>query len=449
MLNLNFLLRTTPQLTRLSLILLGIFLTPQIVQAQKTDIEIIRHSEQQDRVTLRLKVTETGNDKQKRPNTTLKKEDFQLKVNETFGGKIGKLVAPFNPDQGYSDINFRFKTPREAEQPTAYILVLLDMSGSMKCSTDLTSKEVCDNGVPRGKRKLDAAISALETFIDEAKKRKGNTYISIVPFGYGCRYSPIDDVKKLDDFSNVKLDRTKISNKLDELKKKTPCDATNIYHSLEKSVDFLSESTDEKFYPVYQEGHPEEGEPVEPLPRLSVILLTDGFDTQYRSRNAQQNILNQLKETLQNNQQVTIHTLGYGLTPTQLRQKYGSDTIPEEEKLDVVGLEKISQVTTPNGLSEISGNAQEIAEKLQLFLDSILGEYEISYTHPNPERGRKYQVMVSTNNVDSNAKEYRVTVFGRVVSLPIYVGSLVLTILLGGAWFIPYYLWKQKRKEDS
>ena len=77
MLNLNFLLRTTPQLTRLSFILLGIFLTPQIAQAQKTDIEIIRHSEQQDRVTLRLKVTETGNDKQKRPNTTLKKEDFQ------------------------------------------------------------------------------------------------------------------------------------------------------------------------------------------------------------------------------------------------------------------------------------------------------------------------------------------------------------------------------------
>ena len=448
MLNLNFLFRTTSKLTRLSLILLGIFLTPQIAQAEKTDIEIIRHSEQQDRVTLRLKVTETGTDKQKRPNTNLKKEDFQLKVNETFGGKTGKLVAPLNPDEGYSDINFRFKNPLEAEQPTAYILVLLDMSGSMKCSTDLASKEVCDNEVPKGKRKLDAAISALETFIDEAKKRKGNTYISIVPFGYGCQYSP-DDSEKLDGFSNVKEEAAKITTKLDGLKKKTPCDATNIYHSLEKSVEFLSNSRDERFYPVYKEGHPKEGEPVEPKPRLSVILLTDGFDTQYRSRNAQQNILNQLKDTLQNNQQVTIHTLGYGLTPTQLRQKYGSDPIPEEEYLDVVGLEKISKITTPNGLSEISGNAQEIAEKLQLFLDSILGEYEISYTHPNPERGREYQVIVSTNNVDSNAREYRVTVFGRVVSLPIYVGSLVLIILLGGAWFIPYYLWKQQLKGDS
>ncbi len=447
MLNLNFSSRSAFHLSRFSVILLGILLTPHIAQAQKTDIEILRHSEQQDKVTLRLKVTETGNDDQKRPLTTLKKEDFQLKINEIIDNTIGKLVAPSNSDESYSDIDFHFKNPTEAEQPPAYILVLLDMSGSMKCSTDLTSKTICDNTVPKGERKLDAAISALETFIADASKRKGNTNISIVPFGYGCAYKPIDKLEELDQFFNV--NDAEVSSKLDQLKTYTPCDATNIYHSLEKSVQFLSNSTDERFYPVYEEGHPQEGEPLEPKPRLSVILLTDGFDTQYRSRNAQQQILKELTDTLKDNQQLTIHTLGYGLTRTQLRQKYGRAAIPETEFLDVAGLEKISQVTTSNGLSEISGDANEIAEKLKIFLDAILGEYEISYIHPQPERGREYQVIASTNNVDSNPKEYRVTVFGRVVDRSIYLGSLVLLIVLAGAWLLSYYLWKKQLQRDA
>ena len=115
------------QLTHLTLILLGIFLSPNLAQAQQT--EIIRHDEKQDEVTLRIKVTDT----EKRPVTTLTKSDFKLKVTEQ---ETDKLVAPEN---GYSDIEFRFKTPLEAKQPPAYILVLLDMSGSMKCSTDLNS----------------------------------------------------------------------------------------------------------------------------------------------------------------------------------------------------------------------------------------------------------------------------------------------------------------------
>ena len=91
------------QLTHLTLILLGIFLSPNLAKAQQT--EIIRHDEKQDEVTLRIKVTDT----EKRPVTTLTKSDFKLKVTEQ---ETDKLVAPEN---GYSDIEFRFKTPLEAK----------------------------------------------------------------------------------------------------------------------------------------------------------------------------------------------------------------------------------------------------------------------------------------------------------------------------------------------
>lgn len=238
------------QLTHLTLILLGIFLSPNLAQAQQT--EIIRHDEKQDEVTLRIKVTDT----EKRPVTTLTKSDFKLKVTEQ---ETDKLVAPEN---GYSDIEFRFKTPLEAKQPPAYILVLLDMSGSMKCSTDLTSTKNCDSSVGKGKRKLDAAISALKTFIETAKERGGDTKVAIVPFGYGDIYQPISSQEELDEFYHVS--DVKHINKLDNLSRNISNDATNIYHSLGEAVKFLTNPSNEpeRFYPK-----DEEGEPIEPLPR--------------------------------------------------------------------------------------------------------------------------------------------------------------------------------------
>ena len=421
------------QLTHLTLILLGIFLSPNLAQVQQT--EIIRHDEKQDEVTLRIKVTDT----EKRPVTTLTKSDFKLKVTEQ---ETDKLVAPEN---GYSDIEFRFKTPLEAKQPPAYILVLLDMSGSMKCSTDLTSTKNCDSSVGKGKRKFDAAISALKTFIETAKERGGDTKVAIVPFGYGDIYQPISSQEELDEFYHVS--DVKHINKLDNLSRNISNDATNIYHSLGEAVKFLTNPSNEpeRFYPK-----DEEGEPIDPLPRLAIILLTDGFDNDPKYPDKVEK-LKEIKHGLQGNEQITIHTLGYGLTPEEIGRKFNlgraarlSDTRNQaiaKEYLDVEGLEQISQIT-PNGLFEISGDANKIADKLQLFLDAILGEYEIIYTHPNPERARQYQVIVSAKDEDSEPKQYRVTIFGRTVPFPIYLGALGLLGLLGGAWFIPYSLWK-------
>jgi hypothetical protein len=200
------------------------------------------------------------------------------------------------------------------------------MSGSMNCSTDLDSKGVCNKAVPKGKRKLDAALSALTTFIEEAKKRGGNTNVAIIPFGYGCTYKPIENLEELNKLYSVSDSKTTAA--ITNLQKQTPCAATNIYHTLGKAVEFFTNpSTDElknKFYPFDEK----KGEPIEPKPRLAVILLSDGFDTQYDSRDEkkarqlQKTKLEEIKGKLGDNPRITIHTLGYGLNAEQLQKKF-------------------------------------------------------------------------------------------------------------------------------
>jgi hypothetical protein len=467
--------------TSLMIVTSGILLISDMVQAKTTDI--ISYREEQNKVTLRLKVT----DSEKKPIITLKKEDFKLQVTDMTNNK---LVAPSDTDKGYSDIPFKFKNPLEAEPPPAYILVLLDMSGSMNCSTDLDSKGVCNKAVPKGKRKLDAALSALTTFIEEAKKRGGNTNVAIIPFGYGCTYKPI---KNLEDFNKLySVSDSKTTAAITNLQKQTPCAATNIYDTLGKAVEFFTNPpTDElknKFYPFDEK----KGEPIEPKPRLAVILLSDGFDTQYDSRDEkkarqlQKTKLEEIKGKLGDNPQITIHTLGYGLNAEQLQKKFGtsqwseinrqpskdngkikSGKIPSNEYLDVYGLEQISKIT-PNGLFAISGNSEEIASSLRLFLDAILGEYEVTYTHPNPQRGRLYKTSVTADNISSEATEckqsdiekknqceksrfieYRGVNFGRTASSSIWGISAGLLLISGIVWFSFYWGWRKKIEDEE
>ncbi|MCZ8223676.1 MAG: VWA domain-containing protein [Microcystis sp. LE19-84.1B] len=476
--------------TSLMIVTSGILLISDMVQAKTTDI--ISYREEQNKVTLRLKVTDKVKDKYGKEKTIpimdLKKKDFKLQVTDMTNDK---LVAPSDTDKGYSDIPFKFKNPLEAEPPPAYILVLLDMSGSMNCSTDLDSKGVCNNAVPEGKRKLDAALSALTTFIEEAKKRGGNTNVAIIPFGYGFDYKPIENLEDLNKLYSVSDSKTTAA--ITNLQKQTPRAATNIYHTLGKAVEFFTNPpTDElknKFYPFDEK----KSEPIEPKPRLAVILLSDGFDTQYDSRDEkkarqlQKTKLEEIKGKLADNPQITIHTLGYGLNAEQLQKKFGtsqwseinrppskdngkipSGKIPSNEYLDVDGLEQISKITTPNGLFAISGNSEEIASSLRLFLDAILGEYEVTYTHPNPQRGRLYKTSVTADNISSEATEckqsdiekknqcekssfieYRGVNFGRTASFSIWVISAGLLLISGIVWFCFYWWWRKKIEDEE
>ncbi|WP_256860758.1 hypothetical protein [Cylindrospermopsis raciborskii] len=78
-------------------------------------------------------------------------------------------------------------------------------------------------------------------------------------------------------------------------------------------------------------------------------------------------------------------------------------------------------------IAEFSGDQTAIAENLKLFLNALLGEYQISYIQPNAERGtlHKVEVQVKDGNkkVNSKSVSYIMPVFGR--SLPL-VNRLVM-----------------------
>ena len=458
----------------ISWLTLGFLLIPSFANAQESTkvrkVDLVRKTVIQDEVTLRIKVTGVDG----KPIMALKEDDFNIQITDLVDPKKSEddvIIKPFTPSSftsstsppSYSDVAIDFTSAEETIPSPAYMIVLLDASGSMQCSGDLNDPTENCGEVAIGKRKFDAAISAIKTFTQVAGKRKGdNTQVSIVPFGFGCEYEDsVDDklsVTPLTKDSTVLnkfllVSDARIEQQLNDLQKKIPTCSTNIYDSLIESVRFLNNRGDDRFYP-----EDEEGNPIEPKPRLAVILLSDGYDTVYKdpneedARRKQQKKLDELKAIVERNEQLNIHTLAYGLTPKQLGKKYelGRDAtwndigkkFPAEEYLDLQGLQGIGELTP--GLFAVSGDEREIAQELKSFLDAELGEYEIKYKHPNPRRAGLYQVAVAAENVFSEPEEYRTIIFGKFASRNIYLGSLFLLLVAGLLCFIPYEIWRRK-----
>lgn len=426
----------------LSLFILGGLITP----AWGIKPEIIDIEDTDDKVTLQIKVTGEGN----KPIMGLAESDFQLKVldtetNKTYQGK----ELPFDD----------WKSPRETTPPDAWIVVLIDFSGSMNCSQALNTK--CDaKAVAKGKRKLDAAINALGTFIKVASERKGNTYLSIVPFGVegkndkpgACNYYPKVTSETLGNFSLVQ--DVKLTNFLDSLADKTPCATTNLYQPLKETIRFFKNDKEGDFYPKDKEG-----KPLKPQPRLSIILLSDGFDNNSNYKEVQKTLAD-----LQNNKDIVVHTLGYGLTPQQLGKKLSlgrpavredinnpklSEEIRKQLEKEFVGEKQLAKIANlTGGVTEFAGDADEIAEKLELFLDAIQGRYEISYIQPNVRRGGEYVATVFTQKVESPPKDYTLDFFGRTLPLEARMLMIVcIFIALGLGGVLPFYYWRKWLKE--
>jgi hypothetical protein len=376
--------------------------------------EIVRAIPKNDDVTLRIKVTGEGD----RPVMGLSFNDFKLEVEN----------QPIEIDRK------KWKSPEQSEPPPAWIVVLLDMSGSM-ASPDSS-----------GKSKLEGGIEAINQFIDILAERGGDTHVAIVPFGEGSGGENLTcdgfEVKKetLDKFFSPK--DIKLKNYLDYLANLKPCASTNLYQPLDEAVEFLGNVNDPRFY--LTEEAEKKGELA---PRLSIILLSDG----YHNRANEVEEFAQLSEKLKTYDNIIVHTLGYGLTPQQLAKKYNlskpatrqdlnEGKVPEEEFVDKQRLAEIAQIT--GGIAEFSGDAEDIAENLRLFLNALLGEYEITYTDPNPERGATHNVIVEVAEVKSEPKSYTVPVFGRTlpsnVRLLIFISTLMGMGLLG---ILPFYLW--------
>jgi hypothetical protein len=400
--------------------MLGCLSNPSWGQAKQAEI-VGNPTVNEDEITIRVKVTREDG----RPIVDLADTHFKVKVGD-------KEVD-----------EFKWKSPEDQDniQPPAWIVVLLDFSGSMQQKDS------------RGTTKYEGAINAIREFINLSAERGKNIQVSIVPFGEAGSRCDIDRV------NNNTLDRFlaagdfKLQNYLDTLAVRTPCASTNLYEPLNRAVRFLANTQDSRF-------HLPEDSP-EPQPRLSVILLSDGF---HNSGNEEQDF-EQLKNLLQRNRDITVHTLGYGLTPEQLGKKYklgraatrkdigkGDKKVPEEEFVDKQRLAEIAELT--GGIAEFSGDAQATAASLQVFLNSLLGEYEITYTQPNAERGSKHDVSAIVTKdgqqVESKPKSYTIAVFGRSLPLPIRLASIVFTLLLLGlGGVLPFKFWTEKLKNEA
>ena len=378
----------------------------------------------EDQVTIRIQVTDE-NDK---PAMQLSETDFQVLVN---GEKID-----IDPND--------WKSAEEATPPRAWIIVLLDMSGSMKAADS------------RGKTKIEGALGAIREFTELAADRGGNTQIAIVPFGDpgpNCEGYPVNE-EKLDKF--FPAGDFKLQNYLDYLEGLTPCASTNLYEPVNNAIRFLANTDDTRFHPSQEE------ESQSPKPRLSIVLLSDGF----HNKDNEEQDFEDLEHLLSRNSEIIVHTLGYGLTPEQLQPKYklpnpatranlwyGQEQLPPGKvpAEEFVDKERLAAIAQPSGgIAEFSGNAQDIAENLKLFLNALLGEYEITYTEPNPERGKSSEVKVVVDGVESEEESYRMSVFGRSLSVQIRVTMAISTLLLiGFGGIVPFYFWGQKLKQEA
>ncbi len=382
----------------LSIAIVSCLITASWGQVRKP--EIIANPEVDDeQIKLRVRVMEG-----KRPRIDLPKNDFQVFVDE----------EPMD--------NFQLRKPEQTTPPPAWVIFLLDYSGSMKDDDE------------SGKVKLLGATEAIREFAEVAATRKGETKIAVVPFattGPGCTNAIDRRLREykghivtrslLNDFYSPETLETRIQ-ELEEVKElggiNQLCGATDIYQPLVKAVQFLNNPEDERFNP-----QPKRFQPPPIQPQLSIILLSDGKDTEYEDDLD----FGTLKSELQGNQSITIHTLGYG---------------KDDGSVDKQALADIANLT--NGIPQFSGNAAKVARDFIDFLNAG-EEYHITYPETNPERGKAHSVFVTVKSPDgsrtpSESKEYRGIVFGRKASLPQRTFILAVVIATWGLYILLFNL---------
>jgi hypothetical protein len=414
-----------------SLLLLGLAIASPSWSQQIEQVEIVETPKvDRDRgtVTVRLKVYGPNN----RPIAGFQETDFQVMVDCPDSGD-----CPILNESNLVD----WKNPQEAEPPESFTIVLLDFSGSMRYQgTD---------GIP----KLYGAIEAIKQFNQDLAERSGNnSHIAIVPFGEsgrGCAPGqgdyPVTE-RELDNFllaGDAKLNSyfDYLTDQLDQL-----CAATNIYEPLSKAVRFLGNSEDQRFHPPENSNRPR--------PRLSILLLSDG----YHNRPNEAQDFETLKSLLRRHPEITVHTLGYGLTPEELGAKCGlgrpmtrddlsrcSGAVKAEDFVDKQRLTEIAAET--GGIAAFSGNADNIAANLLEFLNALLGEYEITYRHPQIDRGELHEVRVkvtSQNGSTATAEEAPYTISWVAPSLPQSTRMKIVLFAIGGlaiGGVLPFWFW--------
>ena len=312
---------------------------------------------------------------------------------------------------------FRLIKPEDSSPDPSRIIILLDMSGSMKWKDS--------SGQVRGL----AALQAIRSFIDYLKINNYPSEVAVVPFatdgpkcGGGYVPPPVDNnaLSKFYSPSSETLNTeiSNLENTFNPDNRNLPCGGTDIRNPVKNAVEYLKTN-----YPLPSDSLDEESTE-EPI-RLGIILLSDGFDRVLSDSKLQEDKeLSQLETFLKNNKNdITLHTLGYG----------------EEGSIDIEVLQRLASAS--GGVNLFSANARQINEALKEFLVSLVGKYEIHY---KPTSIKQYELEKAEITVAglSEAKEFRIQ---NIPSLPLSTRIFILTgtlVFSGIFGLLPFLGWR-------
>lgn len=340
--------------------------------------------------------------------------------------------------------------PDQVKPDPAYLVILLDMSGSM------------DNRDESQQVKLQGAIKGIQKFITTIETEKLPVEIALVPFGEGCAHSyPVNQavIQKYLEAYPYKTTKTRLS----ELAHVDVCASTNLYQPLDEAVKFLT--TSERFQ-QNSWGLP---------PRLSVILFTDGFDAD-PDRNKEEQRFQSTRALLALSPHVTVHTMGYGESLTRLRARaqcaqelhsrpltvdtlltYCQLPLGEDIREFIVDRSRLTAIAKETGgIARFPRSAEEVSQGLREFL-TALREYEISYPQPTADRLTIHQAKVIVNApghtsswsisapIEFQMPNYLYHSLSIWERLAIFLGTLVATVF----GVRRFNAWSHQLKEES
>jgi len=339
-------------------------------------------------------------DEENRLKEGLDKKDIELKSN-------GELVD-----------DFILIKPDEKKPDPSNIIILLDVTGSMN--------QLDRNNQIRGL----AAIAAIRSFIKDIEEKEYPSKISLVPFaedgkncGGGYLPPPVNDSALSKFYSpeapELQKELSDLENRF-KSKNKKPCGSTNIRQPLGNAIRYLHNNYSKK-----EAGSQEQS-------RLGIILVSDGYDPVLSQKKSE---LNELEKLIQKNPEVTINTLGYGYSQGS---KY--------DEIDPEVLEKLAQAS--EGIYLFSANSTEISQALEIFLVSLLGEYEIRYQPTSIKQYEKETVKITVGELSAEEK-FRIN---NIPSLPfitrmlILGGTLIFCTIFG---LLPFIGWRWYIEQQS
>lgn len=428
---------TDSSIHRLKKIAIGFLVALWAQPVFASSVEIVRWSTQCERVTLRVRVIDDNNV----PIQGLRAKDFQIKTTGARGQQITLRSSQIN-----------FLSSQQSQPDPAYLVMLLDMSGSMR-HKDLA-----------GKKKQEEAVKAIREVIRDIRAENMPVQIALIPFGEKGKNCTQGFKVDVDEISQklVKVTDNQLDEQLNYLAGIEVCAATKIYEPLAETVKFLGESNFES------SRNDIIGKPLPP--RLAVILLSDGYDVvRSNERERFQNLI----DVLHQYPQVTVHTMGYGETLRQLHDRANCSLTDSKLTVDNVSsrcrlpkqdinefivdenrLNEIAQLT--GGIYRLPGNAEEVVETLRTFL-TTLREYEITYRQPGSDRASLHQttvgVILPSRQIDLTAetKTIRMSNFNYCpLSLSNRFSILALTlVLLGVPSLLLFIAWSKKLKSQA